>query len=221
MTTTNHPVRPSLQPSPEKGISLALSLAEAERAIQTFSAGQVDAIVDSDGRAYLLRPAQERLRANETHLQAIIDSAVDVITVVDRSGVICFQSRAVKRMLGYEPEELVGHSIFELIYEENMDGLYTAFFNVIEGLQEHATVRFYHPVRNGSHRLIEASVSKLSDATSSSMVLICRAMSGSSSARPASVMPPAPAMLPPSEDRDCIVLSHGRSIPIWGNGVGR
>jgi PAS domain-containing protein len=114
MTTTSHPWKPSLQRNPGKGMTLALSLSQAERAIQTFSAGQVDAIVDTEGRAYMLRPAQERLFAKETRLQAIIDSAADVITVVNRSGVICFQSRAVNRMLGYKPEEMEGHSIFEL-----------------------------------------------------------------------------------------------------------
>jgi len=221
MTATTHPSSPLLTHGPEKAITLALSLAQAERAIQAFGAGQVDAIVDTDGQAYLLRPAQERLRANETHLQAIIDSAPDVITVVNRSGVILSQSRAVSRVLGYQPEELVGHSIFELIYEEDLDRLYTAFFNVIEGLQDCATAQFYHPVRNGSYRLIEATVGKLSDATSRCMVLIFRPVTDSSSARTAPTVPPALAMAPASEDRDCIILSHGRRIPLAESGAGR
>jgi PAS domain S-box-containing protein len=205
---------------PEKAITLALSLAQAEKAIEAFGAGQVDAIVDTDGRAYLLRPAQERLRTNETRLQAIIDSAADVITVVDRSGVILFNSRAVTLVLGYEPQELVGHSIFELIYEEDLDRLYSAFFNVIEGFQARVTVQFYHPVRDGSYRLIEATVGKIIDATEPGMVLIFRPITGSSPARIAPVEPPALMMMPASENRDCIILSHGRSIPLTGKGAG-
>jgi PAS domain S-box-containing protein len=222
MTATTQPPHSTPTHGPEKAITLALSLAQAERAIQAFSAGQIDAVVDTDGRAYLLQPAQERLRASETHLQAIIDSAADVITVINCSGVILSQSRAVSRMLGYEPEELVGHSIFELIYEEELDRLYMAFFNVIEGFQEHATVQFYHLVRNGSCCLIEASVAKLSVATAPCMVLIFRPIAGSSPASIAPVEPPALAMMPASENRDCIMLSHGRSIPLtemrsrWG-----
>ena len=158
MNTANHQSSSPPTHGPEKAITLALSLAQAERAIQAFSAGQVDAIVDTDGRTYLLRPAQERLRASETHLQAIIDSAADVITVVDRRGVILFQSRTISRVLGYAPDELLGQSIFELIYAADLDQLYTAFFNVIEGLHERAMVEFHHPVRDGSYRLIEATV---------------------------------------------------------------
>jgi PAS domain S-box-containing protein len=220
MTATTHPSSPPLAHGPEKAITLALSLAQAERAIQAFSGGEVDAIVDTDGRAYLLHPAQERMRANEAHLQAIIDSAADVITVVNHSGVILSQSRAVTSVLGYESEELVGNSIFELIYEEELDGLYSAFFNVIEGSQERAAVQFYHPVRDGSYRLIEAAVSKLSNATMPSMVLLYRPITGSSLARTAAVVTPVLAMLPASEDRDCIILSHGRKIPLTGNEAG-
>ena len=221
MTAKPKPPSPPPTHGPEKAITLALSLAQAEKAIEAFGAGQVDAIVDTDGRAYLLRPAQERLRANETRLQAIIDGAADVITVVDRSGVILFHSRAVTRLLGYEPEELVGQSIFELIYEEDLDRLYFAFFNVIEGFVERATVHFYHPAHDGSYRLIEATVGKLSDATPPSVVLIYRPITGPSPARISPAEPPALTMMPASEARDCIILSHGRSVPLTGNGAGR
>ena len=221
MTAMTQPPHSTPTHGPEKAITLALSLVQAEKAIEAFGAGQVDAIIDTDGRAYLLRPAQERLRTNESRLQAIIDSAADVITVVARSGVILFNSRAVTQVLGYEPEELVGQSVFALIYEEDLDRLYSAFFNVIEGFQERVTVQFYHPVSDGSYRLIEATVGKMNDATTPGMVLIFRPITGASPARCAPAEPPAPMMMPASEDRDCIILSHGRRIPLTGDGVGR
>jgi len=221
MTAMTQPPHSTPTHGPEKAITLALSLVQAEKAIEAFGAGQVDAIIDTDGRAYLLRPAQERLRTNESRLQAIIDSAAAVITVVDRSGVILFNSRAVTQVLGYEPEELVGQSVFALIYEEDLDRLYSAFFNVIEGFQERVTVQFYHPVSDGSYRLIEATVGKMNDATTPGMVLIFRPITGLSPAPCVPAEPPALMMMPASEDRDCIILSHGRRIPLTGDGVGR
>ncbi len=80
----------------------------AENALRALTSGQVDAIIDPEGQAYLLRPAQENLRRNEQRLQAILDGAADAITVVDRGGVILSQSRAAKWVLGYEPSQLVG-----------------------------------------------------------------------------------------------------------------
>src|SRR5688572_31024973 len=99
MTTTIQTSLPSLAHRTDKAITLALRLAHAENALLTLTSGQVDAIVDPSGRAYLLRHAQETLRQNERRLQAIIDSAADVITVVNRGGTILSQSPAVTRVL--------------------------------------------------------------------------------------------------------------------------
>jgi PAS domain S-box-containing protein len=153
---------------------LALCLAEAERALRDLTADQVDAIIDADGKPYLLRPAQEHLLENERWLEAVIDSAADVITVVNRQGAIVSQSHPASRVLGYEPEELVGTSIFKLIRDENLAAVHSAFFNVIEGIQEHATAQFHHRARDGSYRLVEATIGKLRKEASASVVFSLR-----------------------------------------------
>jgi hypothetical protein len=53
-------VPPQLSAHPaEKVLALALGLAHAENELRAFTSDQVDAIVDLDGRPYLLRSAQE------------------------------------------------------------------------------------------------------------------------------------------------------------------
>jgi len=153
---------------------LALGLAHAENALRAFTSDEVDAIVDPDGHAYLLRSAQEQLRQRERRLQAVIESVADVITVVNRGGVILFQSDAVSRVLGYEPEELVGRGIFELVHEDDLSAVHFAYFNVIEGFHENATVQFRHRTRDGSYRMIEATLGKLRDAALQSVVISMR-----------------------------------------------
>lgn len=153
---------------------MALSLAEAENALRAYTSGQVDAIVGADGKPYLLRPAQEHLLQKERWLDAVIESAADVITVVNRGGTIVSQSRPVSRVLGYEPQELVGTSIFELIHDEDLGEVHSAFFNVIEGIQEHATAQFSHRSRDGSYRMVEATLGKLRDGDSLSVVFSLR-----------------------------------------------
>jgi len=153
---------------------LALHLAAAENALRAFTQNKVDAIVDPRGGTYLLRPAQEQLRENERWLDAIIESAADVITVVNRQGAILSQSRPVNRVLGYEQNELVGTSIFKLIRDEDLPAVHSAFFNVIEGLQEHATAQFNHRARDGSYRMVEATMGKLRDVAASSVVFSLR-----------------------------------------------
>ncbi len=174
MTTTPDPTPPSAVYAPEKATALALRLAHAENALRALTSGQVDAIIDPDGRAYLLRPAQESLRRNEQRLQAVLDCVGDVITVVDRGGAIVSQSRAVKRVLGYDPEELVGKRVFDLVHEEDLPLLYIAYFNVIEGFEEHATVRFRHRVRFGFDRVVESTITRLRGFSPASVIMSMR-----------------------------------------------
>ena len=210
MTTTT---RPPPKPDAEKTLALALRLAHAEHALLAFTTGQIDAIVDPDGQAYLLRPAQEHLLQNERRLQAVIDSAADVITVVDRSGIILSQSPAAGRVLGYEPEELVGSSIFALIHEADVEPLYSAFFNVIEGFHENATAQFRHPARDGSYRLVEATVGKLRDVSPASVVISMRPVASPQRWRTERSVPVARDVLPAGQDRELALLSHQRQTP--------
>ena len=156
------PTPPNPSQHPEKAITLALRLACAENALETFTAGQVDAIVDVNGRAYLLRSAQEHLRQSERKLQDMIACAVDVVTVVNRGGSIVSQSPSVKRVLGFGTNELVGMSFFDFVNSEDVPQLYSAFLNVIEKFRTDATVKFRHRTHDGAYRLVEATVGRLS-----------------------------------------------------------
>jgi PAS domain S-box-containing protein len=161
---------------PEKAVTLALRLAHAENALNALAFGQVDAIVGPNGKTYLLHGAQEDLRRSEMGLQALFDSASDLITVVNRGGEIVSQSRAAIRLLGCEPENLLGKSLFEFVHADDLTNVRSAFFSVIDGFRDDATVEFRHLTGDGSYRPLEATVSKLRDASVSRVVLICRDM---------------------------------------------
>lgn len=217
MNDATHPSPPPSAPSPEKALTLALRLAHAESALHALTSDQVDAIVDPDGRAYLLRPAQEHLRRNERRLQAVIDSSADVLTVVDRGGVILSQSQAARPVLGYATDELVGKSIFERVHDDDLPRTYSAFFNVIEELRSNASVEFRHRTRDGTYRPIEATVSRFRDVSSLSVVFSMRPVTRFQPAPHAPGWTNALDLLPASEERQSIILSHGRRIPLTGS----
>ena len=217
MTATTHPSPPPPTASPEKALTLALRLAHAENALHALTLGQVDAIVDPDGQAYLLRPAQEHLRRNERRLQAVLESVADVITVVDRGGVILSQSHAARPVLGCATDELVGKSIFERIHDDDLPQTYSAFFNVIEEFRSNATVEFRHRTRDGTYRPIEATVSRFRDVSSLSVVFSMRPVTRFQPAPHVPAWTNTPDHLPASEERQSIILSHGRRIPLTGS----
>jgi PAS domain S-box-containing protein len=161
---------------PKNSIAMALHLAHAENALNALAAGQVDAIVGPKGKTYLLHGAQEDLRRSEMGLRALFDSVSDLITVINRSGVIVSQNRAAVRILGCEPESLLGRSLFQLIHSDDLAKVRSAFFGVIDEFQDHAAVEFRHLTGDGAYRKLEAMVSKLRDASVSRVIFICRDM---------------------------------------------
>jgi diguanylate cyclase (GGDEF)-like protein/PAS domain S-box-containing protein len=63
--------------------------------------------------------AEERLRSNESRLRDIIETTQDWIWELDADGRFTFCSGAVRRILGYEPEELIGRSFVELLHPDD------------------------------------------------------------------------------------------------------
>jgi diguanylate cyclase (GGDEF)-like protein/PAS domain S-box-containing protein len=61
---------------------------------------------------------QERTRELQTSRQrfeALVQHSSDVVTVVDRSGVVVYQSGSIERVLGYRAQDLQGRSLFEVM----------------------------------------------------------------------------------------------------------
>jgi len=163
--------------SVEKALALALGLAHAENELRAFTSDQVDAIVDLDGHPYLLRPAQERLRQNEERLRTVFDSGSDLIMVISSGGLIVSQNLAARRLLGYGEAELVGQILFDFVHDDDQRQFYSGFHNVISGFLNETLVEFRHRTRDGSYCMLEATVSKLRNASVASVVLACRDIS--------------------------------------------
>lgn len=197
-----------------KAIALALSLAQAERAIQAFASGQIDAIVDPDGKAYLLRAAQEDLRQRVQHLQAVLGGVADVITVVNEGGMILSQNRAARRILGHASDSAVGTSLFRLVHEEDVRDVYSAFFNVREGYLDQAKVRFRHRTRDGSHREIEATLAPLNDGSAPGVIFSLRPTAAPRARIDAAETPLTAISSALLKDRFLAMLSHELRTPL-------
>lgn len=102
--------------------------------------------------------AEERLSESEAYFRNLIENSTDVITVLDPAGIIQYESPSVKRLLGYDPEELIGKNVSAFIDKDDhqmvIDSLRDAFRNpgsIIENIE----VRFRH--RDGSWRILLAT----------------------------------------------------------------
>jgi PAS domain S-box-containing protein len=61
------------------------------------------------------RRVEEAMRDSRARLQAILDTAVDAVVVIDAQGIIRQCNPAVERLLGFTSEELVGQNVCRLM----------------------------------------------------------------------------------------------------------
>ena len=110
------------------------------------------------------KQAESALRHSEAHFRSLIENALDIITVVDVEGRILFISPSVKRIIGYEPHELVGQSIFSMVHPDEIPVAAENFTNVMQKdrtLFDPAEFRVRH--KDGSWRRVESVSENLLD----------------------------------------------------------
>lgn len=63
--------------------------------------------------------AEQLRRQSEASFRSLVDNTLDLITVLDSSGNILFESPSVERLLGCRPEDMIGRHFFEFVHPED------------------------------------------------------------------------------------------------------
>ena len=105
------------------------------------------------------KQAEQAQRRMDELFRALIENALDVITILDVEGVIRYQSPSVERVLGYKPAELIGVNIVELLHPDDVSKVNAAIKaaappNGTPGIAQVVEARLRH--KDGSWRLLEA-----------------------------------------------------------------
>ena len=84
-------------------------LSETDEALQALGAGEVDAVVDPASAApILLSRAQKALAESEARYRDLISRCPALVCEITPDGDTIFVNEAIRTLLGYEPEELIG-----------------------------------------------------------------------------------------------------------------
>ncbi|MBN2122718.1 MAG: PAS domain S-box protein [Deltaproteobacteria bacterium] len=78
------------------------------------------------------KQAAEALRESEERFEAMIRNSSDLVTVLTADGITTYQSPAIKRILGYDPEEMTGVNGLEYVHPEDLPAIRLAFAAVID-----------------------------------------------------------------------------------------
>ena len=121
----------------------------------------------SYGRVWFFRDisarkqAADALRQSEERFRALVQHASDIIVVLDAEGTMRYVSPPVERLLGYQPEELVGTNPFPLIHPDDYPRVDAAFdrVGVQPGFHEPMEFRLRHA--DGTWRYLEGRANNL------------------------------------------------------------
>lgn len=87
---------------------------------------------------------------------ALLDEAQDKIVVLDDTGTYQYVNGAVRRILGYDPDDLVGDATFDYIHPRDRERVRTAFFATADGSVEPAGIEYRHRTADGGWRWLES-----------------------------------------------------------------
>ena len=98
---------------------------------------------------------------SENRFRALVQNSSDIITVLDAAGTILYKSPSERRVLGYEPEQTLGRSVFTLIHPDDQALVLAAFQGALWRPGEHPPVEFRIRHAGGSWRHLESVLTNL------------------------------------------------------------
>ncbi|AJF27142.1 histidine kinase N-terminal 7TM domain-containing protein [Haloarcula sp. KBTZ06] len=112
------------------------------------------------GQLLIYRDVTER-RIAEERFQRLIERSSDMVTVLDEDGEFTYVSQPVKKILGYEPPELVGENAVEYIHPDDRQRVVEDLARYVDdyGYSGTYVVRFRDAA--GNWRFIEAHATNL------------------------------------------------------------
>jgi PAS domain S-box-containing protein len=105
--------------------------------------------------------AQQQLIRSREYFQSLIDNARDLITVVDDSGLILYQSPASTAILGLSPDEMLNRHVSDFIAEEDVPRARALLKAAFEGNAERASGEFDMRHANGTTRTLDIVASQI------------------------------------------------------------
>jgi len=102
------------------------------------------------------RHAQTELLRREKYFRALTENTLDILTILNSEGLYLYNSPSLKRVLGYDPQELAGKRAFSMIHPDDVKVAEAAFIEAVQCPERTVRVDFRFLHKDGSWRYLEA-----------------------------------------------------------------
>jgi two-component system cell cycle sensor histidine kinase/response regulator CckA len=96
------------------------------------------------------KQAETELIRREKYFRNLTANSLDVLTILSREGLFQYNSPALKRVLGYDPEDLAGKNAFALVHPDDFLNATRAFERALKNPELRVTTEFRFNRRDGS-----------------------------------------------------------------------
>ena len=100
---------------------------------------------------------------NEARQRSMLANISDVIAIIGTDGINRYKSSNIERLFGWQPEELVGKSAFDIIHPEEQEYIRSIFNKLIAEPEQTSTAECRYLCKNGEYKWIEFTAVNLSD----------------------------------------------------------
>ena len=78
----------------------------------------------------------EALINNQSRFEALVKNSSDIIAIIDKQGIIIYESPAFEMILGYNPKDVVGLSGFSFVHPDDLEKAKQKFSEVVNNPEE-------------------------------------------------------------------------------------
>jgi PAS domain S-box-containing protein len=111
--------------------------------------------------------AEEELKKSEVKFRSLVQHSTDIIALYSPDGTVLYKSPGMKSILGFEPEEVIGRNVLELVHPEDKEMALELFAHLSSiSNAEHVNFEIRALHKDGTYRWMEATITnKLSEPT--------------------------------------------------------
>ncbi|MBX2977110.1 MAG: PAS domain S-box protein [Ignavibacteriaceae bacterium] len=102
---------------------------------------------------------EEKLKSTELLFKKMVESINDVIYEVSMDGTIRYVSPAIKNVLGYDPEEIIGKNFFAYMYKEDVPIIVTALREL--GSRDYSYLEYRYYAKSGELKWVRSSTAPI------------------------------------------------------------
>jgi PAS domain S-box-containing protein len=113
------------------------------------------AVQEAEERARL-REAEQELIRREKYFRTLTENSLDILTMLNRDGTVIYKSPSVKTVLGHDPAELVGKSIFDHVHPDDQSRMREVFEEAAAKPEQSIRLQIRYRHKDGSWRHLEA-----------------------------------------------------------------